>query len=108
MSEPPQDFKIHNILFNFFKNRQTELVKLYKKNLEDVGTGVMLLTLIDSASNVIVKYIPLSVIPEPMLSDINEKFAKNDYDLNIIYFVLASTEAENIIEMDISKFELDD
>ena len=85
-----------------------DLIKLYKKNLEEIGTGVMLLTLNNEKSNVNVKYIPLSVIPEPMFSDINEKYTKNNYDLNIIYFIIASPEAENIIEMDISSVIFDE
>jgi hypothetical protein len=103
-----EDLKIHNLLLNFFKNHQMDLIKLYKKNLEEIGTGVMLLTLNNEKSNVNVKYIPLSVIPEPMFSDINEKYTKNNYDLNIIYFIIASPEAENIIEMDISSVIFDE
>ena len=84
-----------------------DLMKLCKKNLEDIGTGVMLLTLINTNSNVNVKYIPLSAIPEPMLTDIKSRYEKNNYDINIIYFVLATPEAENIIEVDLSTIELD-
>ena len=105
--EPPQDFKIHNVILNFFKNRQMDLINLYKKNLEDIGPGIMLLTLIDTNSNVNVKYIPLSVIPEPMLTDIKSRYEKNKYDINIIYFILATSEAENMIEIDLSTIEFD-
>ena len=105
--EPPQDFKIHNVLLNFFKNRQIDLIKLCKKNLEDIGSGIMLLTLIDTNSNVNVKYIPLSVIPEPMLSDVKNRYEKNEYNMNIIYFILATPEAENMIEIDLSTINFD-
>lgn len=105
--EPPREFKIHNVLLNFFKNRQMDLMQLCKKNLEDIGTGVMLLTLINTNSNVNVKYIPLSSIPEPMLTDVKNRYEKNNYNMNIIYFILATPEAENMIEIDLSTIKFD-
>ncbi len=93
--------KIHGVLLNFFSNRQKMLVNLYIENWTNSGDGVMLLTLSNITDNVAVRYIPIQYIPKPIDEDIKARYRKNNYDRNIIYFVLASPEAENIIEMDL-------
>lgn len=96
-------FKIHNILLNFFNNRLKKLVTIYINCLEERGEGVMLLTLTSSEkdANVDMAYFPIHVIPDNLSKDVKEHMRKNNYNRNICYFILASPEAENLIEIDL-------
>ena len=89
LSEEKSTLKIHGLLLNFFNNRQKMLVNLYIENWTDNGDGVMLLTLTNTTDNVSVRYIPIQYIPKPIDEDIKSRYRKNNYNRNIIYFVLA-------------------
>ena len=84
----------------FIENNASDLMQLYlthRKNEEGV-LGINL-TDIDTTRKIDVAYLPLNILPEELVNNINERKEAND--INIIYFLLITPFEEKIIELDI-------
>jgi hypothetical protein len=84
----------------FIENNASDLVQLYLTHRKD-GEGILGINLIDieTTQKIDVAYIPLNILSEELVKNINERKEVND--TNIIYFLLITPFEEKIIELDI-------
>lgn len=84
----------------FIENNASDLMQLYlsHRKTEDGVLGINLID-IETTQKIDVAYIPLNILPEELLKNVNER--KNENTENIIYFLLITPFEEKIIELDI-------